>query len=448
MEQTVERLQRPRSAVGKWSWMLALFSLLVIAGAWAATIAGNTWPYGIIALCMVVLMLLTAIVMSIIGLAVRQYWHAIAGMLLTIVAAVVWLPAAAASLGPRLGEWAQGVAAERRRQDPYGFRVNQSLQERPCEIVSEKAADRLSDGLRVRIGNATFQPLQLAAKRWAGSPIWSDDGQFVYTASKDGVLQLISVPDFMVRRELNTGGEIASIAMCSVGLIVTRGEQRDLLLIDPSDLIVQKRFAIPGNCIAAGSPKLDHIYLAVNRGRELWAVDVANGRVLTKQSHSEVPPADAAGDMSRPRHDCIFEAPQLSAGGDVLFCQGRNNNYPGINRLLVDDPWVTFDRFDRLNWDKGRPIIPSDSDSPIHDWLELQAGDPQTGNLYSLYRETLYVLANDGKPAQEFALPSTADPRRADFLRRGGNVLVHPMGRKLLVWGDWANGWIELDDSN
>jgi hypothetical protein len=300
---------------------------------------------------------------------------------------------------------------ESRKECPFFGRLGIVCAAILCLLTAlgRAADDKSLKGDPKEVGDATATPLTLEAKSLLPCMAWADkEGTGFYALDSDGVLRLISYPEFNVKQEKDLEHKVAWLSISSEGLVVSVPDKHEVWVVDPAKLEVKKKIEVPSLKRAVSAPGIS---IAAGCGEGvLYAVNLKSGKTAKYE-----PPKNQRGAIG-------FEYPAMSPDGKYLFTDMNEV----LLRFKLQKGLFTFDEMGPRIGNGFNISISPDSKfvcmpSPSAKSLEGKA-----------YTTTIYPVANLKKP--ECVLESGAYPITVGFDSKGGWIYAQNSEYPLLVF--------------
>jgi predicted Zn finger-like uncharacterized protein len=274
---------------------------------------------------------------------------------------------------------------------------------------------------------------------------WDDDARSFFTLDGAGVVRRFSVDGFREQARLESAQGGGWLARSAAGVVLSAPRRKEVWVLDPKTLAVQRKLAVPEFERAICSPAAA-VCFGVG-GPSIWSADLRSGTVgkalkladLDARLNGKV----THGAVSRDgRHLIVLSSGRIAR----LRIEGAGVVHEQTSGVLDPAP-VTL----QMSPDGTLVAAPAAGGrAAVYATARLEAPQislaaPSLGDAFGLDARGGLYFANDGKRTL-IALDRTGKTAREIKLvgARARQVLVHPDGRKLLALSDARLSWIEL----
>jgi hypothetical protein len=281
--------------------------------------------------------------------------------------------------------------------------------------IPAPAADSLK-GDPLTKDDVTAYPIELDGKALLPCLVWADEkGSAFFACDANGVLRLISFPEFTEKKKKDLERKVAWVAMTGEGLLLTLPDPQEAWLLNPDSLETKKKIAVPSLKRAVGAP-------AASYGAAFGGNQIDNRLYLLDLKAGKAVPF-VAPTVGVRRIDLGNFDPVMSPDGKYVFCRGLEN----IVKYAIDKG--------KLKYQETSPRIQQGAlgagiqVSPDSKYVCLPSGGGNYGANYSTY---VYPVTNVKKP--EFTLESGPYPQAVGFDPAAGWVYGQGNGHELILF--------------
>jgi hypothetical protein len=277
------------------------------------------------------------------------------------------------------------------------------------------AAGESLKGDPLTVDDATAYPIELDAKLLLPCLTWADlQGNAFYACDGNGVLRLISFPDFKEVKKKDFERKVAWIALTGEGLMLSMPDPQEAWLLDTDSWDVKKKIAVPFLRRAVGSPvsSLGAAFGGNQQDNRLYLLDLKKGKAVPYVPPTTVPLLDLGN------HD-----PMMSPDGKYVFCRGHGTI---VRYGIVQGKLKYQETSPHL---EGGALGAGIQVSPDSKYVCLPNGAGNGGASYSTY---VYPVANVKRP--ECTLESGPYPQAVGFDPAGGWVYAQGNGKSLILF--------------
>ena len=295
------------------------------------------------------------------------------------------------------------------------------------------------------INNASIVELNLPAADIVSRPQWSDDGAFLFLATKDGKLSKISAPDFQVISQLATELQCSSLSRSSEGLVAVLGG-KEIWVIEESTLYVKRKIEAPGAHLAASSPATSTAYVTPEDYLNLAILNLKTGKTEKVLSYKSIRTNPRFGHFSHPTVTpdgkyflCGSDGAiwRFAIGPAKFLFQEKSENIASQSENGIDvgpaSKLVAYTKGGG-NWQRGYGTYVYEVKNLRQPKLKIESGayprkigfDGVSGKVYAQNHDYQLMLFSKAG-AQEATFQLT---RRGDQTQ---DLIVHPAGSRLLV---------------
>jgi hypothetical protein len=335
-------------------------------------------------------------------------------------------------------------------------------------------------GERRTIDDARVTTLSLDGEQALPCLLWSSDGKSFYLLERGGLLRKIGVPELVEERQFLVNKSCTWMDRSAEGLVVAVPGAGQVWVFDPDTLCVKARIDLKAARIApdavewvASAPTLN-VAVAIDRSDQACVVGLGSGRVVRSLPRGLIEsPAESVRAHPSSRFPVQLDHPAFTPDGKYLFVVSLET----LHRFrLSGTEFVYEERGPRLGGGLLRlDISPDGLYVAMRAGSESYPGHPGGGTSVAyVYRTTdlqvpvvaftapdvwqalgfdraagrVYTCTVDGKLA--IHAPDGTVERTysvAGLGERGHQVLVAPVGRKLLLLTIKHLYWVELGEN-
>lgn len=268
-------------------------------------------------------------------------------------------------------------------------------------------------------GGWTYTAIDLDPKLLLAGSCISGNGKWLYLLRKDGTLQQVSVPEFVVKRELKF--ESASwLAVTNAGLAIARSKEDDIVVVDAATLKIKTAYSLEGvGGLSAGGSSSPYLFVEWDKGLTVRVIDLANGSLvgdLDARDFSREAVSKTGDPNVTPVH---FERMLVSLDGKTLF---TNYKYR-VHRFAINRgnlTWEAVGKQQRKPLDSSNPVVKQ--------WFDELCLNPVNGECYWTEGHDLKILNASGYQGEQ-----PGDHHLQFFDKHLTRVLVHPQGLGFLA---------------
>jgi hypothetical protein len=277
------------------------------------------------------------------------------------------------------------------------------------------AADEESlKGDAKQIDDITATPLTIDAKGLLPCLAWADDkSSSFYALDGDGVLRLISFPDFKVLKKKDFERKMSWLSVSADGLVLSVPDKHEVWLVDGASWEVKKQLDVPHLQRAVSAPSSAVVVASAGDGpvASLYVLDFKAGK-----ANAFTPPEDA--------QLLAYNGPVMTPDGKHVLTQGVTGQ---ICRFRVDNRKVKYD-------DQGEPVASGAAGaglqvSPDSKFVCLPTGGGNVGKNYATF---VFPVTDLKKP--ECSVESGAYPRAVGFDPAAGWIYAQNFEHPLLLF--------------
>jgi len=281
-----------------------------------------------------------------------------------------------------------------------------------CPAARATEGDALK-GESKAIEDLMVTPLTLDAAGLVPCLAWADDkGSAFYALDGNGVLRLISFPEFKVVKQKDYERKAAWLSVSAEGLVLSMADKQEVWLADPKSWEVQKKMDIPSLKRAVSAPTSSLAAASSgDRFDALYVLDLKAGK-----SDLFAKPADAKL--------LGYNGPIMTPDGKYVLTEGMLGQ---ICRFRVEDGKIVYDdqggRLGQGAHGAGLQL------SPDCKFVCLPTGG---GNIGKNYTTIIFPVADLKKP--ECSLESGPYPKAVGFDLAGGWIYTQNIDHPLMLF--------------